>query len=60
MLNKLFLTFLTNGTIIRITVENFHLMKAVCKNIGMITVCHSDKGFLNTFSAIFTDNNYNY
>ena len=33
------LTFVTDGIIIKITVENTHVMKIACKNICMITIC---------------------
>ena len=39
MLDKLLPTFVTDGTITRITVENVHVMKIVYDNIYMITMC---------------------
>ena len=39
MLDKLLLTFATEGIITKITVENIHVMKITCKNICMITIC---------------------
>ena len=38
MLDKLFLTFVTDGMIIRIAVENTHLMKIACKSMYMNTI----------------------
>ena len=37
MLDKLLLTFVTDGIITNITVENTHVMKIACRN--MITIC---------------------
>ena len=52
MLDKMLLTSVTNGIIIKITVENTHIMKIVCKNICIITVsCYRD--FLNRVSVTF-------
>ena len=39
-------TSITNGIIIKITVENTHVMKIVCKNICMVTICLVIKIFL--------------
>ena len=39
MLDKLLLTFVTDGIIIKITVGTTHIMKIACKNICMITIC---------------------
>ena len=39
MLGKLLLTFVTDGAVIRINVENFHVIKIVYKSIYMITMC---------------------
>ena len=39
MLDKLLLTFVTDGIIIKITAENTHVIKTACKNICMITIC---------------------
>ena len=39
MLDKLLMTFVTDGIIIKIAVENTHVMKITCKKIYMITIC---------------------
>ena len=46
MLDKLLLTFVTDGIIIKITVENIYLIKIACKNICMVTICLVIKIFL--------------
>ena len=53
MLDKLLLTSVTDGIILKITIENNHVIKIAWKNICMITVYCKD--FLNTVSVTFID-----
>ena len=53
MMDKLLLTFVTDGIIIKITVENTHVTNILCKNICMIKI--SNKDFLNMVSVTFID-----
>ena len=52
---NLLLTSVTDGIIIKITVENTHVMKIVCKNICMITTCLVINIFFYTVSVTFID-----
>ena len=55
MLEKPVADFFTDGIIIKITVENTHVMKIVCKNICMITTCLVINIFFYTVSVTFID-----
>ena len=46
MLDKIWLTLVTDRVIIRITVENTYAVKVVCKYTCMITMCLVIKIFL--------------
>ena len=51
ILDKMLLTSVTDGIITKITVENAHTMKIVCKKICIISVLYKD--FLNWVSVTF-------